>query len=375
MWGRQLFRLGFGLGAHQPRPDELHPDAAPHVAPGGAELPALEPDVDAEDQQGRDHRGHGVDQEHHHQAADRPEQRQRPVDLEGGPERRAAQEALDPGHQVQRQVGGEEEHGQDRRDQVERARGPRRPAPRPGSPPCRPAARPARRCRRRGSAATRAARRPGPGPGAPAAPRGCSPPRSTGSPPRSPAGSPSPSARSGASPADRRPASPHPTRRDRRIGTPGRPGSRRRPPPRVPRGIERAGSRRSPDMLTPAMMPVTAGKKTAKTAQKLLPGATGAPRPGRSAPPAGAPDSERDQGEDDRPHDHVLGPDRDRRPTSWPGAPPRRSSPGRPRAGRSGGRSPPGSRRSRWCRGRPTAPGRSRAGCRPRRPPRCPASG
>ena len=35
----------------------------------------------------------------------------------------------------------------------------------------------------------------------------------------------------------------------------------------VPRGIERIGSLRSPDIFTPAMMPVTAGKKTAKTAQ------------------------------------------------------------------------------------------------------------
>ena len=32
----------------------------------------------------------------------------------------------------------------------------------------------------------------------------------------------------------------------------------------VPRGIERAGSFRSPDMLAPAMIPVTAGKNSAK---------------------------------------------------------------------------------------------------------------
>ena len=37
---------------------------------------------------------------------------------------------------------------------------------------------------------------------------------------------------------------------------------------KVPRGIARVGSSRSPDMFTPAMMPVTAGKKTAKTVQK-----------------------------------------------------------------------------------------------------------
>ncbi len=37
---------------------------------------------------------------------------------------------------------------------------------------------------------------------------------------------------------------------------------------KVPLGMERLGSLRSPDMLTPAMMPVTAGKKRAKTAKK-----------------------------------------------------------------------------------------------------------
>jgi hypothetical protein len=33
----------------------------------------------------------------------------------------------------------------------------------------------------------------------------------------------------------------------------------------------RRESRRSPDMLTPAMMPVVAGKKTANTPQKSVP--------------------------------------------------------------------------------------------------------
>ena len=37
---------------------------------------------------------------------------------------------------------------------------------------------------------------------------------------------------------------------------------------RVPRGIDLRGSWRSPDMPMPAVKPVTAGKKTAKTYQK-----------------------------------------------------------------------------------------------------------
>ena len=37
---------------------------------------------------------------------------------------------------------------------------------------------------------------------------------------------------------------------------------------RVPTGMEREGSLRSPDMLTPAIIPVTAGKNRAKTDQK-----------------------------------------------------------------------------------------------------------
>ncbi len=37
---------------------------------------------------------------------------------------------------------------------------------------------------------------------------------------------------------------------------------------RVPRGMLRAASRRSPLMLTPARIPVTAGKKIAKIDQK-----------------------------------------------------------------------------------------------------------
>ena len=36
----------------------------------------------------------------------------------------------------------------------------------------------------------------------------------------------------------------------------------------VPLGMERRESLRSPDMHTPAVKPVTAGKKTAKTSQK-----------------------------------------------------------------------------------------------------------
>ena len=39
----------------------------------------------------------------------------------------------------------------------------------------------------------------------------------------------------------------------------------------VPLGILSAGFLRSPDMLAPTAMPVTAGKKTAKTVQKLFP--------------------------------------------------------------------------------------------------------
>ena len=39
----------------------------------------------------------------------------------------------------------------------------------------------------------------------------------------------------------------------------------------VPTGMLRRGSLRSPDMLAPAMMPVEAGKNTAKTTQKLVP--------------------------------------------------------------------------------------------------------
>ena len=39
----------------------------------------------------------------------------------------------------------------------------------------------------------------------------------------------------------------------------------------VPSGMLLRGSASSPDMLAPAMMPVAAGKKTAKTSQKLVP--------------------------------------------------------------------------------------------------------
>ena len=40
---------------------------------------------------------------------------------------------------------------------------------------------------------------------------------------------------------------------------------------RVPTGMLFRGSRSSPDMLAPAMMPVAAGKNTANTAQKSVP--------------------------------------------------------------------------------------------------------
>ncbi len=40
----------------------------------------------------------------------------------------------------------------------------------------------------------------------------------------------------------------------------------------MPRGIDRAGDARSPDMLAPAMMPVTAGKKRANIVIALSPG-------------------------------------------------------------------------------------------------------
>jgi len=40
----------------------------------------------------------------------------------------------------------------------------------------------------------------------------------------------------------------------------------------VPFGMALRGFSRSPLMLAPAMMPVEAGKKTAKTSQKLAPG-------------------------------------------------------------------------------------------------------
>ena len=44
---------------------------------------------------------------------------------------------------------------------------------------------------------------------------------------------------------------------------------------KVPFGIAMAGSFRSPLMLAPAVIPVTAGKKTANTVQKLSPLSTG----------------------------------------------------------------------------------------------------
>ena len=40
-------------------------------------------------------------------------------------------------------------------------------------------------------------------------------------------------------------------------------------PPVFPEGIERAGSFKSPDMLAPAMIPVTAGKNSAKIVQNV----------------------------------------------------------------------------------------------------------
>jgi len=50
----------------------------------------------------------------------------------------------------------------------------------------------------------------------------------------------------------------------------------------VPRGMLRRGSFSSPDMLAPAMIPVAAGKKTAKTTQKLTPAKSSSGAPAKS---------------------------------------------------------------------------------------------
>ena len=57
----------------------------------------------------------------------------------------------------------------------------------------------------------------------------------------------------------------------------------------VPTGMARLGSSRSPDMLTPAMIPVTAGKKTANTTQNPSERAADAPNISISVASSGFP--------------------------------------------------------------------------------------
>ena len=100
---------------------ERHPQPGADVAPPLAHRPPPEVGVERALEHDRRETGPRADQEHHHDRADRAEQRDEPGHPDGGPVGGIADQALEGRREVDRHVEGEEEDGDELGDRVEPA--------------------------------------------------------------------------------------------------------------------------------------------------------------------------------------------------------------------------------------------------------------